>query len=180
MPGAHVSSSDAIASFRASIISYLGRTRPIVEDVCDDVTRMRQWLEHDRRVHWENEVRRRTRELEAANQALYSARLSNLRDVTSAEQAAVLRARRGLTAAEEKLKVVKRWVREFDHRVGPLVKQLEQLRTMLSNDMPKAVLDLAQVLQRIDAYAQVAPTAAASEAVEPLPAETPKAAGEDS
>ena len=180
MPGAHVSSSDAIASFRASIISYVGRTRPIVEDVCDDVMRMRQWLEQDRRVHWENEVRRRTRDLENANQALYSARLSNLRDVTSAEQAAVLRARRALTVAEEKVRVVKRWTREFDHRIGPLVKQLEQLRTMLSNDMPKAALHLAQLLKLIDAYAQVAPTGAASEGTEPVTAEPPPPAGEDS
>lgn len=160
MPGAHVTSTDAIESFRANLIVYLGKMRPILEDACDEVIRTRQWLQQDRRTHWENQVRRRTRELENANQALYSARLANLREVTTAEQTAVLRAKRALTEAEEKLKMVKRWNLEFDQRVGPLVKQLEQLRTMLSNDMPKAALHLSQVLKTLEAYANVAPSAA--------------------
>ena len=56
--------------------------------------------------------------------------------------------------------MIKRWMMEFDHLVGPLVKQLEQLRTMLSNDMPKAAAYLAQVLKTLEAYANVAPSAA--------------------
>jgi hypothetical protein len=80
--------------------------------------------------------------------------------VTTAEQAAVLRAKRALTEAEEKLRLVKRWTLEFDQLVGPLVKQLEQLRTMLSNDMPKAAIQLAQLLKTLEAYANVAPSAA--------------------
>jgi hypothetical protein len=51
-----------------------------------------------------------------------------LRDVTTAEQAAVNRAKRALTEAEEKLRVVKRWAMEFDRRAAPLAKQLEQVR----------------------------------------------------
>ena len=164
MPGAHVTSTDAIESFRASLIGYLAKTRPLLEDACDEVVRTRQWLQQDRRMHWENQVRRRTRELENANQALYSARLANLREVTTAEQAAVLRAKRGLAEAEEKLRMVKRWTLEFDQRVGPLVKQLEQLRTMLSNDMPKAAMHLAQLLKTLDAYANVVPSATAASA----------------
>ena len=159
MPGAHVTSTDAIESFRANLVVYLAKTRPLLEDACDEVIRTRQWLQQDRRMHWENQVRRRTRELDNANQALYSARLANLREVTTAEQTAVLRAKRALTEAEEKLRLVKRWTLEFDQRVGPLVKQLEQLRTMLSNDMPKAALHLAQVLKTLEAYANVAPSA---------------------
>jgi hypothetical protein len=161
MPGAHVTSTDAIESFRASLIAYLAKTRPILEDACDEVVRTRQWLQQDRRIHWENQLRRRTRELENANQALYSARLANLREVTSAEQAAAHRARRALNEAEEKLRLVKRWSLEFDHRAGPLVKQLEQLRTMMSNDMPKAVLQLAQILKVLDAYANTTPSTSA-------------------
>jgi hypothetical protein len=160
MPGAHVTSTDAIESFRAALIVYLSKSRPILEDACDEVIRTRQWLQHDRRVHWENQLRRRTRELENAQQALYSARLANLRDETTAEQTAVLRAKRAVTEAEEKLKLVKRWTMEFDQRAGPLVKQLEQLRTMLSNDMPKAAAHLSQVLKTLEAYANVTASAA--------------------
>lgn len=177
MPGAHVTSTDALESFRASLIAYLAKARPLLEDACDEVVRTRQWLQQDRRMHWENQVRRRTRELENANQALYSARLANLREVTTAEQAAVHRAKRALAEAEEKLRLVKRWTLEFDHRAGPLVKQLEQLRTMMSNDMPKAVLQLAQILKALEAYANVIPSAAP--AAPPPDAGSPQRADEE-
>jgi hypothetical protein len=164
MPGAHVTSTEAIESFRANLIVYLSKTRPILEDACDEVVRTRQWLQQDRRIHWENQLRKRTRDLENANQALYSARLSNLREPTMAEQNAVLRAKRALTEAEERLMKIKRWIIEFDHLAGPMVKQLEQLRTMLSNDMPKAALHLSQTLKTLEAYANVIPSAASNPA----------------
>jgi hypothetical protein len=164
MPGAHVTSTEAIETFRANLINYLAKTRPVLEDACDEVVRTRVWLQQDRRIHWENQLRKRTRDLENANQALYSARLANLREPTMAEQNAVLRAKRALTEAEEKLQKIKRWMIEFDHLAGPMVKQLEQLRTMLGNDMPKAAIYLAQVLKTLDAYANVVPTATVSAA----------------
>jgi hypothetical protein len=52
---------------------------------------------------------------------------------------------------------VKRWPLEFDHRVQPLVTELEGLRTMMANDMPKAAAHLAQVIKTLDAYANVKP-----------------------
>jgi len=159
---AHVTSSEAIELFRASLIAYVGKTRPILEDGADEVSRTRQWLQNDRRIHWENQLRRRTKALEEAQQALFSSRLSNLRETTSAEQQAVARAKRAVAEAEEKLKVVKRWTRDFDNHVDPLVKQLEGLRTMLANTMPKAAAYLAQTIKAIDAYVGVAPAGVAS------------------
>src|SRR5207248_10353360 len=85
---AHVTSVDAIESFRAALIAYLGKARPLLEDASDEVSRTRQWLESDRRVFWENQVRRRTKILQEAQQAVFSARLSNLRETTTAEQVA--------------------------------------------------------------------------------------------
>jgi len=173
---ANVTSVEAIESFRASIIAYLGKTRPVLEDACDEVFRMRQWLQHDRRVHWENQVRRRRKILEDAEQALFSARLGNLREPTSAESAAVLRAKRAFDEAEEKLRLVKKWTVEFDNRVQPLVKELEGLRTMFANDMPKAITHLALVVKMLDAYAGVKP----SGVVNAMPSSESKPASESS
>jgi chromosome segregation ATPase len=150
---ANVSSVDAVDSFRVSVINYLAKTRPLLEDVTDDVRRTRQWLEHDRRTYWENQIKRRRKALEEAEQAVFSARISDLRAVSSAENAAVARAKRAMNEAEEKLRAVKRWTREFDLRVEPLVKQLEQLGTTLSNTMPKAAVHLGQLVKTLDAYA---------------------------
>src|SRR3954451_2252626 len=144
---AHVSSVDAIDSFRAALLVYLSKARPVLEDACDEASRMRQWLQTSQRVHWENEVRKRTRILENAQQALLSANIANLREPGLAEKNAVTKAKRALTDAEDKLKTVKRWTRDFDQLVAPLVKQLEQLRTTLVNDMPKAAVHLSQVVK---------------------------------
>lgn len=152
---AHVSSIGAIEIFRAELIAYLSKTRPIVEDACDEVLRLREWIQVDRRAFWEKQARRRGRVLEDAQQALFSAKLSNLRDVRTAEQMAVVKARRSLEQAREKLTMIKKWTREFDHKVQPLVKELEHLRSLLGSDLPKAVLHLAQVIKMLDAYTRV-------------------------
>ena len=77
-----------------------------------------------------------------------------------AERAAMQRAKRALTEAEDQLKRVKRWGMEFDNSAGPMVKQFENLRTLLANDLPKAAAYLSQVVRTLDAYANVAPPSA--------------------
>jgi hypothetical protein len=156
---AHVTSVEAIELFRANLIAFLGKARPVLEDACDEVFRTRNWLQQDRRVHWENQLRKRRKILEEAQQALFAARVGTLREATSAEMNAVTRAKRAFDEAEEKLRLVKRWTLEFDNRVQPLVKELEGLRTMLANDMPKAAAHLSQVIKTLDAYANVKPSA---------------------
>lgn len=152
---AHVTSFDAIETFRAELITYLSKTRPIVEDACDEVARTREWIENDRRVYWENQARRRERILEDAQQALFSAKLSNLRDVRTAEQMAVLKARRAVDEAHGKLRKIRKWMREYDNKLQPLLKELEHLRSLLAVDLPKAALYLTQVVKKLEAYAQV-------------------------
>lgn len=164
---AHVTSVDALDTFRSALITYLTKTRPMIEDACDDVARTRQWLQGEQRVHWENQVRQRTKKLEAAQQALFSAGLSNLREPTMAERNAVAKAKRALDEAVEKLRLVKRWSMEFDTRAEPLVKQLEHLRTVLASDMPKAVAHLGQLIKLLETYAGVSPPAAGTAAPTP-------------
>src|SRR5947209_8919775 len=121
---AHVTSVDVIESFRASLVVYITKARPTVEEVSADVLRTKLWLENDQRMHWEAQVHRRTKVLEQAQQALSSARMSNLREASTAEQMMVHKAKRALDEAEAKLKVLKHWNREFHNRAEPLVKQL--------------------------------------------------------
>jgi hypothetical protein len=161
---AQVTSVDALESFRAKVIVYVSKARPTLEEVSADVLRMRVWLENEQRMHWENQVRKRKKELEQAQAALFSARISNLHEETAAQQMAFHRARRELDDAETKLRVVKRWAREFDARVQPLVKQMEKLHTILTNDMVLAVAYLAQAVQTLEAYAGLAAPTAALEA----------------
>jgi len=169
---AHVTSVDALESFRASLIVYLSKARPTLEEVSADVQRTRGWLESEQRTYWENEFRRRSRALDEAQAALFSSRISKLRDVSAAEQMAVQRAKRALDEADAKLRAVKQWNRVFDNRVGPLVKQMEKLHSVLANDMVKAVAYLAQAIDTLHNYAGIIPSPATGAA--PAEGSTPK------
>lgn len=150
---AHVTSTEAIDAFKAALVVYLSKSRLLLEDACDEVLRLRTWLQTDRRLYWEAQVRRRQKVLEEARQVLFSAGMAKLREPSAAERAAVQRAQRALAEAEEKLRRVKHWTREYEHRVEPSLRQLESLRTVLTHDLPKGVAYLNQILQTLDAYA---------------------------
>ena len=157
---AHVSSIEAIEAFRTTLILYLSKARPTLDEVSADVQRMRMWLEDEQRSHWEHEVQRRRRALQEAQQALFSARLSSFREESSAEQMAVHRTKRECEAAEDKLKLVKKWDRDFDGRVDPLVKQMEKLHTVLANDMVQALAYLTRLIEVLTDYASLKPAPA--------------------
>jgi len=151
---AHVTSLDALEAFRSNLIVYLSQARPALDEISAEVLRTRTWLENDQKLHWGNQIRQRTKELEQAQQALFSARLGTLRKESAAEQFAVHRARARVAEAEQKVKTIKKWDREFDGRVQPLVKQTEKLHTVLSNDMVQAVAYLTQAINTLAAYAE--------------------------
>jgi hypothetical protein len=163
---AHVRSVDALEAFRANLIVYLTKARAALEELGADVQRMRGWLDNDQRAHWEREVRSRGQALQEAQQAMFSAKLSSFREAGALEQMAVQRAKRALDEADAKLRVLKQWNRVFDNRVGPLVKQMEKLHTVLAHDMVHAVAFLGQAITTLDAYAEMAPP----EPVGPAPA----------
>ena len=171
-----ITSVDALEAFRAKLIVYLSKARPLVEDVSTEVLRTRVWLQSEQRLYWEHQLKRRTRDLENAQQALFSAGISNLREATTAEVAAVNKAKRAVAEAEAKLRLVKQWSREFDSRIEPVLKQLEKLHTVLTHELPHGVAFLTQALNTLAAYAEMA---APSVGDNPANADAPKLTGED-
>ena len=152
---ANVRSVEAIDAFRGVLITYGSKSRPLLEDAWEEVARTREWVQTDRRRYWEMEVRKRKRQLEDAEQALFSARFSTLRQVRAAEQQTVHRAKRALEEAERKLEKVRHWNLEFDNATGSLLKHLEELRTYLTTDLTKAAGYLGNVVRALEAYAEV-------------------------
>ena len=165
-----VTSIEVLESFRASLIIFLTKARRGVAEVGDEVRRTQLWLQHDRRVHWEGQVRKWRKLLDQAEQELFSAKLSALRDTTTAQQAAVRKAKHALEDAEKKLRNVKKWSRDFAENADPLMKGMEGLREYLDQDMPKAVTFLVQAQRSLDSYTEAPPPATA-----PAPVAEPEA-----
>ena len=171
---AKITSVEAIESFRASLILYLSKAGPVLEEVSAEVMRTRAWLQNDQRRHWENELRVRKRRLEEAQAELLNARISQFQQATILPHMAMQRAKRAVQDAEEKLAVIKHWERDMENRTDPLTKQMEQLHGFLASDMKKAVAYLAQIIETLDAYAEARPPApAAAEASAPGEKDSP-------
>jgi hypothetical protein len=158
---ANITSIDAIVAFRAALIIFLTKARPLLEETSGEIIRMRQWLENDQRRHWETQNRKRGRKLEEARAELFNATLSKLQEASSLHYMAVQRAQRAVQESEAKAGVVKKWSRDLEERSGPLVKQTEQFQTFLATDMPRAIAYLDQVIRALEAYASVKQESAA-------------------
>jgi hypothetical protein len=156
MPGkAQITSVEAIELFRAALILYTSRMRPVLEEASSEIVRTHLWLQNEQRYHWEGQLRERNKALEQAKQELFTARISDFQETTSLLQMTVRRSQRAVEEAEGKLKLLKRWDRELDNRATPLVKEVEQLHGFLTTDIPRAVATLAQIIKTLDAYTGV-------------------------
>ena len=154
---AEITSIDAIADFRAALLVYISKVRPLLDDSADEVFRTREWLRVNQRVYWENQIRTRTRELTDAQQALFSAELAKLRAPSSAEIAAVNKAKHALAVAEEKVHTLKRASANFEREAVPRLKQIENLRTVVATDLQEAVHFLDRIIGALDRYVNSAP-----------------------
>ena len=153
---AQVTSVEAIESFRASLILFLSKVRPVLEEVSDEVLRLQSWLQNDQRRRWESELRKRGLKLEEAKQELFNAALSRLQEATALQHMAVQRAQRAVRDAEEKLDTLKKWDRALEDRTAPLVKQVEEFHGFLITDMGRAVTKLVEIVKALEAYTKVA------------------------
>jgi hypothetical protein len=151
---AHVTSIDAIGVFRANLVVFQATATRTLDEVFSEVKRTRQWILNDRRYFWEGELRRRQKALDAALQELMGARLNDLKITSAPQQAAVTKARRNLREAEDKLRRVKYWGRNFDLTADPLAKRLGGLRSLLDHEMPKALAMLANSQRALDNYSE--------------------------
>jgi len=149
---AHVTSVDAIDRFRSRLLVYLKKASGAVEHASDQVMQTRLWLQYEKRVYWEQQTRTLAKKLEMAQQELLSARSAGLREGAAAKQMVVNNTRRKLEEARDKLVAVRRWTRSYDTDVGLLVKHLDKLRTLFSNDMQNATSLLSRTVETLETY----------------------------
>ena len=161
---ADVTSIEALESFRASLLVYMDKTGMTLDEIEDAVKRNRVWVQNEQPNYWKGEIKRLTRALEDAEQALFSSRLSASREPSAEERMKVNRLRRALRDADEKLKVTKKWARNYDGIIEPLAKKLEVLRFMVTQRLPKGTQFLKQAADALHSYAETAAAQAQAQA----------------
>lgn len=168
---AKVSSIDDLEAFRTALILFISDGQRSLDEVIDGVRRTRTWLEQDRRPHWERELQRRKRILQELEAELFGARLSPLRDATAKQQEDVRRGRRAVAEAEEKLRLTKKWIRDYEGTVAPMAKRLDGLRHFLDHDLVKALAFLVTAQRTLESYASIRIDNLAPEPTAPSPSE---------
>lgn len=150
---AKVRSIDELDAFRSNLIVFATKARKAIDQAGDEVRRTRLWIETDRLPFWEAQVKKRTRLLEQAQAELMTARMSDFIDNPTVQQQAVRKAKAALEQAEEKLRAVKQWHRNFETTVHPMVKKLDSVCQFLDYDIPQGIVHMAQIIRALDAYA---------------------------
>ena len=151
---AKVRSIDELDAFRAKLIVFQAKARKAIDQASDEVRRTRLWLDSDRLPYWEGQVKRRLRLYEQAGQELMSARMSEFIDNPAVQQQNVRKAKASLEEAEEKLRAVKHWNRNFETSIQPMAKKLESTCQFLDFEIPQAIIYMSQIIRTLDAYAE--------------------------
>ncbi len=159
---ANITSLDVLETFRSHVVVFLSKSRRAIDMAGEETRRVRLWLEGEQRVHWEGQLKRRHQLLDRVTQELISARFSTFRDNVSAEESAVRKAKHLVAEAEEKLKAIKLWLREFERTTEPLLRRLAVLRQYLDHEMPMGVAFLVQAMRTLADYAGTASTLASA------------------
>lgn len=149
-----ISSIDALEAFRADLIQYIAKARVALEDMEGDVRRTQTWLDTDRAQHWAGQVKLWMKNLHQAEQELYSANLTSPQASNAFQRMNVLKAKRKLDEAEEKMRVVKKWRQTFENRATPLLRQLDPMFYLVGQQLPKGVFALGESIKALQAYAE--------------------------
>ena len=152
---AKVASIDAIDSFRGRLIIFMENATRALDEIDRELRNTKNWLEGSALNKWLLEKKRREQKLYAAEQELTTARLSVLKETETLQQMAVRKARRSLEEAEQKVRVIKRWTREYEQSVYPLARHLQQLRHHINQKLPISVAKLAEIVKTLDAYSDI-------------------------
>jgi chromosome segregation ATPase len=138
--------------FRSSLVVFLERAGLILDEVSDEVKRTRIWLQTEQKLRLTHEIKKRNRDLEMLEQALFTARLSNLKNAKTGQQMQISKKRRELRELETKMRAVSMWLRDFDSKVEVEAMKVEKLRHLIDSDMRKAVTFLSEAIRLLEDY----------------------------
>ncbi|MGE0605866.1 MAG: hypothetical protein AB7O62_01980 [Pirellulales bacterium] len=171
MSQARVTSVQAIADFRACLISFGAQVRDALTSVNLETRRTLEWILDRQPSFWEAEIRRWSDNVLEAKKDLHRCRSwpTPGGGVPSCleEKKALDRAKIMLGRAEEKLVVTKRWGSTVQREVMEYDGRANQLAAWLDGTLPAAIAYLDRSLNAIDAYMSVhTPTTAATDSAE--------------
>jgi hypothetical protein len=157
---ADVRSIEAIKEFRAALALYAEEAQGALGAVKMEARRTVQWLQHDRKTYWSEQVKRRREQVASARAEVARRRLAKTPEHTPAfsEQKEILRqAEAGLREAEMKVALIKKWEPALQLAVLELHASVRRIGDLSGTDVPRACFLLGRLIDALEAYLREAP-----------------------
>ena len=157
---ARVTSIDAVQEMAAAIASFRGEASAALDELDMEIRRALEWILHDRKEYWSEEVRRGWQRVTEARiqlqQAQMSRRIAEHEPSCFDEKKALERSKRRLEVAQAKVEVVRHWIGAIDHAVNEYRASRAQLAGWLDADVPSGLSALARITETLESYLAVA------------------------
>lgn len=169
---ASVQSIQALKDFRVALALFAEDVLAALGGVDMELKRTVQWLQHDRRFYWQDQIKRRQEKVAQARAEVFRRQLMATPGYSPAytEQKELLRvAEASLRDAEKRAVLVKKWEPALQHAILEYHASTRRITDLASGDVPTALVLLERLLDALEAYVRVAPPSGLSG---PLPVES--------
>lgn len=155
---AAVHSIDALKELRAALAVFAEESLEALGAVEMEVRRTLQWLQHDRRLYWQDQIKRRREKMAAAQAELFRRQLAKRPDSSPScvEQKELLRkAEASFQEAEMRLLMVKKWEPALQQALFEYHGSVRRIKSLSSGDVPRALARLERMIVALEAYLRV-------------------------
>ena len=152
-----VKSLDALRDAKNALVEFREVCGVALSESYADVHRTVAWLQNDRRMYWQTQIRKRNETLAQAKSELFRAQLSATESNPTCmdQKRAVAKAERGVAEAHEKVNRIKKWLMLLDREVMLFKGQCQQMARTVEGDIPRGEARLELLMDKLDKYMQV-------------------------
>ena len=158
---ARVDSIDALRALRAALAQFVDEIGSALAEASTEIQRMGMWLRQEQQGHWKLQGRKRAELLSRAKLALMQKQ--QMRSPSGAvpscvdEKKALTKAKRLHEEALEKMRNVRRWMRDLDDEAFDFKGQMQGVRQAIEVEVPRAMAALERMTQALQDYADLKP-----------------------
>jgi hypothetical protein len=155
----------ALKDLRASIALFAEDALAALGAVDMEIRRTIQWLQHDRRMYWQDQIKRRREKVAIARAEVFRRQLAQKPDYSPpmTEQKEILRkAEASLQDAEKRLALVKKWEPALQQAVMEYRGSTRRISSIANGDVPRALVLMERMIEALEAYLRVAPPSGAA------------------
>jgi hypothetical protein len=159
---AEVHSIEALKDFRVVLALSGEETLEALAAVDLELRRTVYWLEQDRPLYWQEQIKRRREQVASAKSELFRRQLQKTPEYhpSMVEQKENLRrAEASLQDAEKRMTMVRKWQPLLRQAILEYHGSIQRIKGLAAGDVPSAVNLLNRIIDALEAYLQVAPPA---------------------